>query len=265
MHTNSHRARREFAFASSNTRKEDGSYPLVLMGAGGAWCHRAQCTLCVRVRRGSTASPDEGRLSSGSSNTPPSSPHFCAEGSGVVAAVGPGVTRVKVRLSKEGMRLEHRSTAVAAPLLLQPWPRVGQCAGCHPPLLSQHAPLHHPQHLQVGQAIATNGVHAFSEYCVAKEQMCTPLPEGQPPSPQAVAVTLSGLTAAGALEVRGTIACASLTRHQAKLQQQVHQGVFAFSFYPPSRRVTPAVLCLHFGFACALRVGHCAAHHPPPL
>eukprot|EP00200_Dunaliella_tertiolecta_P002762 CAMPEP_0202340696 /NCGR_PEP_ID=MMETSP1126-20121109/2022_1 /ASSEMBLY_ACC=CAM_ASM_000457 /TAXON_ID=3047 /ORGANISM="Dunaliella tertiolecta, Strain CCMP1320" /LENGTH=399 /DNA_ID=CAMNT_0048931433 /DNA_START=39 /DNA_END=1238 /DNA_ORIENTATION=- len=95
------RARREFAFASSNSPQGPGQGPpTVLMGA---------------------------------------------EGAGLVAAVGPGVTKLKV-----------------------------------------------------GQPVAMNGGHAFAEYCIAPERSCTAL-QGSP-TPQAVAVTLSGLTAAGALQ-----------------------------------------------------------------
>jgi len=56
----------------------------------------------------------------------------------------------------------------------------------------------------VGQPVAMNGGHAFAEYCTAPERSCTVL-QG-PPTPEAVAVTLSGLTAAGALQVKHSFA-----------------------------------------------------------
>ena len=46
-----------------------------------------------------------------------------------------------------------------------------------------------------------NGGHAFAEYTLANQQSCTALPPGRPPSPEAVALTLSGVVAAAALEV----------------------------------------------------------------
>ncbi|KAJ9529812.1 hypothetical protein QJQ45_022245 [Haematococcus lacustris] len=113
----------------------------------------------------------------GESPAPPSPATHCggffllgAEGAGVVAAVGPGVNR-----------------------------------------------------LQVGQAVAVNGAAAFAEYAIAKERLVFPLDSDKPgsaaapgsaspsdqqqaglqaaaPTAEAVALVLSGLTAAAALE-----------------------------------------------------------------
>lgn len=51
--------------------------------------------------------------------------------------------------------------------------------------------------LFLGQAVACNGAAAFSEYGITQAAMCTPL---QQATPEAVALTLSGMTAAAALE-----------------------------------------------------------------
>ena len=54
---------------------------------------------------------------------------------------------------------------------------------------------------QVGQPVACSGSGAFAEYVVAKASSCYAVRES---SAEAVAVSLSGLTAAGALEVKGS-------------------------------------------------------------
>ena len=51
--------------------------------------------------------------------------------------------------------------------------------------------------LQVGDAVACNSLAAFTEYGTSTAVMCTPIPS---PSPEAVAITLSALTACAALE-----------------------------------------------------------------
>ncbi|KAI8471362.1 MAG: NAD(P)-binding protein [Monoraphidium minutum] len=56
--------------------------------------------------------------------------------------------------------------------------------------------------LQVGQAVACNGAAAFSEFAIAKAPMCTPVPAA---TPEAVALVLSALTAAAALEATARV------------------------------------------------------------
>lgn len=53
--------------------------------------------------------------------------------------------------------------------------------------------------LQVGQAVAVNGASAFTEYGMARERLCTPVPVL---GPEAAALAVSGLTAICALEVK---------------------------------------------------------------
>jgi NADPH:quinone reductase-like Zn-dependent oxidoreductase len=50
---------------------------------------------------------------------------------------------------------------------------------------------------QVGQAVACNGASSFAEYAIAKAPACTPVPAA---TPEAVALVLSAVTAAAALE-----------------------------------------------------------------
>ncbi|GBF92774.1 hypothetical protein Rsub_05393 [Raphidocelis subcapitata] len=57
---------------------------------------------------------------------------------------------------------------------------------------------------RVGEAVACNGAAAFAEYAVAKAAMCTPLPG--PPTAEAVALVLSGVTAAAALHGTARVA-----------------------------------------------------------
>lgn len=72
--------------------------------------------------------------------------------------------------------------------------------------------------LQVNQAVTTAGANAFAEYVVASAESCYPVKEA---TGEAVAVSLSGLTAAGALEVQCSLflamfaaACALLPLHR---------------------------------------------------
>jgi NADPH:quinone reductase-like Zn-dependent oxidoreductase len=51
--------------------------------------------------------------------------------------------------------------------------------------------------LSVGQAVACNGAAAFSEYGITQAHMCSPV---QQATPEVVALTLSAVTAAAALE-----------------------------------------------------------------
>lgn len=53
------------------------------------------------------------------------------------------------------------------------------------------------QSLAVGQAVACNSAASFAEYGLTQDNMCTPIPAA---TPEAVALSLSAVTAAAALE-----------------------------------------------------------------
>eukprot|EP00878_Enallax_costatus_P023639 GHUV01025149.1.p1 GENE.GHUV01025149.1~~GHUV01025149.1.p1 ORF type:complete len:321 (+),score=78.69 GHUV01025149.1:169-1131(+) len=58
------------------------------------------------------------------------------------------------------------------------------------------------QSLSVGQAVACNSAASFAEYGITQASMCTPIPEA---TPEAVALSLSAVTAAAALECTAAV------------------------------------------------------------
>lgn len=58
------------------------------------------------------------------------------------------------------------------------------------------------KNLEVGQAVACNGAASFAEYGITQASMCTPVPA---PTPEAVALVLSAVTASVALDCTAAV------------------------------------------------------------
>ncbi|KIZ03484.1 hypothetical protein MNEG_4480 [Monoraphidium neglectum] len=76
--------------------------------------------------------------------------------------------------------------------------------------------------LQVGQAVTCNGAAAFSEFAVAKALMCTPVPAA---TPEAVALSLSAVTACCALEATAGVKAGDTVAVTAAAGGTGHFGV----------------------------------------
>lgn len=116
-----------------------------------------------------------------------------AEGSGRVVAVGPDVSGLQVSLS---MRTCMSVTSCYA---------CSRAADTHFRYIRTR--IYMNMNLtcsQVGDVVACNTAAAFTQYAVAKAVMCTPVPAEA--AREAVALTLSALTACAALEVTGGMA-----------------------------------------------------------
>jgi NADPH:quinone reductase-like Zn-dependent oxidoreductase len=76
--------------------------------------------------------------------------------------------------------------------------------------------------VQVGQAVTCNGAAAFSEFAVAKALMCTPVPAA---TPEAVALSLSAVTACCALEATAGVKAGDTVAVTAAAGGTGHFGV----------------------------------------